>query len=105
MGAFAMPNLNPVRENTDFDNLCDFMSLVEQMFIVLITILSRSAEAICHLCSLMLGQILSGTVRHLQHDLDESIVAPSQQVGVNIDGKQWFSLKIAARNTSLPLER
>lgn len=106
-----MPDLSRIKENTEFDNLCD---LCASMFDDNITwerdvyrphhdiySLSRSAEASCHLCSLMLGQILPDTVRHLQKDLDESTVAPSQQIGVNI--RQWvLTLEIVARSTSLP---
>ena len=46
--------------------------------------LARSAEANCHLCSLILVRIAPANIELVQKDLDESVVIPFQQIWVRI---------------------
>ena len=114
MDAFMGPNLSQSEQIARFDKLCDLCARIFDDDVTCkentfrphhdIYSLSKSAEANCHLCSLILGRILPNTVRHLQHDLDESNVAPSQQIGVQINDLGRLILEIFATSSPLPRE-
>ena len=114
MDAFTEPNLSQSEQNARFDKLCD---LCARMFGDDVTwrentfrphhdiySLHKSAEANCHLCSLILGRILPDTVKHLQHNLDKSAVAPSQQIGVQINDRERLLLIVFTTSSSLSRE-
>ena len=73
------------------------MPVGEMMFIVpiLIFIPCLDRQKNCHKCNLILGQITPDTVRHLQHDLDQSRIIPSEQICVRIKGKRSKSPIVA----------
>ena len=114
MDAFLGPNLSQSEQNARFDKLCDLCARMFDDDVTWIENISRprhdiyslykSAQADCYLCGLILGRILLDTVKHLQHNLDESTVAPSQQIGLRINDRGCLLLEIFARSTSLPRE-
>jgi hypothetical protein len=63
--------------------------------------LASSAAHGCHMCSLVLGQVQPENVKRLQQDLDELVTRPSRQIGINISGERRFTLRIAARGSTL----
>ena len=65
--------------------------------------LSRSADASCHLCNLLLSQIRPKVMEQLQYDLDTSAVTSSQQLSIRlfvIGSRQW-TLLLLARSVAL----
>jgi hypothetical protein len=64
--------------------------------------LARSAEANCHLCSLILVRIVPADIERLQKDLDESVVVPSQQIWIRIIlyGDE-YTLEVTARGSPI----
>ena len=61
--------------------------------------LTNSSEAGCHLCSLVLGQLTSDDVINLRRDINDSTVAPSQQISIRVSSDS--TLKIFARSKSI----
>ena len=107
-----MPNSSRPSKNIQFDSLC---ILCASMFDkdaewgpgiyrshYDINSLFQSAEAACHICSLILGQISSEAAQHLQNDLDGAMVASSGQISISIAGEAILTLTIAVRSNSLP---
>ena len=114
---FKMLDSGQCSENYRFDRLCTLCASMFDDDVVWkpgvyrshhdINALSQSAEAACHICSLILEQIPSAAARQLQNDLDEAMVAPSDQIGINIAGSPLYgqatpTLKVAVRSDSLP---
>ena len=58
--------------------------------------LANSAEAGCHLCSLMLARVSPTDIHVLQKEYDESRGSRTQQIGVNIRGQETVTLWVAA---------
>ena len=101
----------PSAANHDFDKLCGLCTGIFKVDTLWsedeyrphhnIQALTRSVNAGCHLCSLILAQISPGDVSCLEHDLTTGLVVSPNQLGVNIRGSPTHTLWVTASKTSV----
>lgn len=112
MSAPSVSNNDQCEDGSKFDNLCKLCAALFDEGATWtedgywdhhdVHALVRSAEAGCHLCSLIQARIDPDDIAVLQKNIGGTAAAkPSRQIGINIRGEHTVSLWVAAWNTSI----